>query len=206
MTLSVAMLVTTVANYASRYFISYYCGEASLGIYTVQYFFVAVMMITAGAVGSALSPRLAQNIMRSRQQYLQLLWRVVLVFMGMAASGAMLCLIWADTILRTTSGEEFAGHRLLLMQLLVGGIFLSASGILDFGMVAARQLNARVAISTISLGLTILTGIVAFPQYGLNAAGMMMITGAVSLFIGYAFFSSRRVHSGILTRGHAQQT
>lgn len=180
--LALVLLVSSLSNNATRYLIQAFLEETYLGIYAIYYYFVTIMAIVAGSMGSAMSSTFATKIHSSREQYLRVLNKSVLLFIAGSCLLSVVIFLLRVPIVETLYSNDFLGYDFLLVTTLIGGILFSASGILDFGLIACRLMAYRIYIVIFTGLLGIAFGIILFPLYGINAAGVVFLISSFFSF------------------------
>lgn len=175
------MLLITLNNNISRYFVEHSLGVRELGIFSALISFVAAGRIVTLALGQSATPRLARCYAEGdRQGFVRLILRLLLV--GVAVGLAAPTVAWAAgrQILTFFYTPEYARHLDVFIIFLVAGGLGYVCSFLGYGITAARYFKIQTVTLAAVTAVTIATCAWLVPAYGLRGAAWsaLLVSGA----------------------------
>ena len=165
------MLLITLNNNVSRYFVEHFLGVRELGIFSALISFVAAGRIVTQALGQSATPRLARCYAEGdRQGFVHLILRLLLV--GVAVGLAAPVVAWAAgrQILTFFYTPEYARHLEVFVVFLAAGGLGYVSSFLGYGITAARYFKIQTLTLAAMTAVTVLACAWLVPAYGLRGA------------------------------------
>jgi O-antigen/teichoic acid export membrane protein len=199
--LGMTFLITALNASVPRYFIQYYQGEATLGIFAALTYLMITGRIVVSASGSVISPRLADYYARrDLPQFKRLMVQLIALAVVVGSAGVLLALVAGKPILRLIYQPEYAAYNDLLIGLCCVNILILVDLFLCFGLTAVRFFKIQPISNLISLILTALVCVLLIPQYGLTGGLWGLFIGAFSgvLIDGAALWFAIQHESSLL--------
>ena len=169
--LGLVMMLNNLLTQIPRYFVSYYMGEHTLGIFAALSQFMIAGSLVIIALGEATMPRLsAYYAEEDFRRFKILLAKLTGVGFLFGAAGLGVILAAGKLILTTFYGPEYAEHTHELNWMMVVSLVLYFTGILGFGMSAARYFRIQLPIMAGVIILFCLGCLVLIPRFGILGA------------------------------------
>lgn len=168
--LGVVVLVNTLATNIPRYAIEHYVGLKELGVYSGIAYFIMVGSTLVNALGQSATPRLAKLHLQDQRGYKNLLAKLCFATLIMGVCGVAVAFFIGDWVLLLVYNEEFLGHGMTLVWVMVAGLILYVSVILGVGITARRQFAVQSRLSVLFLLTIVATVFLLVPIYGLRGA------------------------------------
>lgn len=159
-----------------RYFIEYYLGEHSLGIYASinSLFWIPGTLIVA--LGQSATPRFGKYYNEQKYgAFLKLLLRLLLFAVGLALFGIAISVWKGQELLRLIFTEEYARHSEILTYIMIASIFHNMITFLTYSLNAMRYLWNQLWVYLFITGESVLLCFYLVPGYGLKGAAMVLI-------------------------------
>ncbi len=175
------MLLITLNNNVSRYFVEHFSGVRELGIFSALISFVAAGRIVTLALGQSATPRLARCYAEGdRQGFVRLLLRLLLV--GGAVGLAAPAVGWAvgRQILTFFYTPEYARHLDVFVIFLAAGGLGYVCSFLGYGITAARYFKIQTVTLAAVTAVTVVTCFWLVPLYGLRGAAWSALLVSVA--------------------------
>lgn len=179
---------------APRFGISFYLGDANLGVYTALSNFALLPTLVTGALAAATVPALAQYYVgRKRMPFVRLYVRVLCIAALLCASYVVVAQFAGTWIVRIVLGEEFVDHELLIVLVLAYSVAV-LQGKISLALQAANKFLVIALADAVGLGSTVALCTFLVPKYG-------SIGAAAALGLGMALSSAvLAVSAGLLIR------
>jgi|GEM_PF-182630 len=184
MPLGAIMVLLSVNNNLSRYFVAHSLGLRELGIFSALVSFVTVGRLVTTALGLSASPRMARYYAaRDRQAFVGLQRRLLLLGVIVGAAAPAVAAVVGRPLLTFFYTPEYARHLDVFILYLAAGGLSYVDGSIGWAITAARAFKAQ-AISLAMLTLVI-AGSSAWliPRYGLRGAAWAAVVAAVAQLI-----------------------
>ncbi len=183
--LGLVMLLNNLLTQIPRYFIGYFMGEHTLGIFAALSQFMIASHMVVLALGQATMPRLsgyyADGDFRRFKILLAKLTGVGFLF---GAAGLGVTLVAGRLILTTFYGPEYGEYTRELNWLMVIGWMLYFTGILGYGMSAARYFRVQLPIMAGVILIFCLACLVLIPRFGILGAAAAQGAAMMSFLAG----------------------
>ena len=193
---AVLALVSLNAN-ISRYFVEYYWGEGSLGIFSALLYFIIPGNLIMNSMGQSLSPQMAKrmderNITRYRHHLINIL------FMGgtISLAALFLSIFWGRELLLVIYTWEYAPQHKLLIYIMGAAFFIYLSTGLGYGMTAAGYFKSQIPLFA---GLTILTtaaNYIFVPRLGIGGAVISLFLSSFAQVFGSVWILRKVICAG----------
>lgn len=181
----------------TQYQIATLLGEVAVGYYSPLAYIIQGVGLGVISASEATTPRLAKYYYSDRKAFI----RGTLYLSGIGAVIGIIALIFLGTlrnfILPLLYTREFLVYQNLFLLLLVTGVIRFAQTGFGVGVTAARQLTEQLPILLSVLFITVLTGWVWIPEYGLNGAAYSVGVGSIYSLIAFVilWLKSNRKHN-----------
>jgi len=169
--LGVIMVLLSVNNNISRYFVAHYLGLRALGIFSALVSFVTIGRLVTTALGLSASPRLARYYAEGdRRAFVGLQRRLLLIGVVVGAAAPIVAAVAGRRILTFFYTSEYAGYLDVFVLYLAAGGLSYVDGSIGWAITAARRFKAQ------AVSLAVLTLVIAgasawlVPAYGLRGA------------------------------------
>ena len=183
--LGLVMLLNNLLTQIPRYFIGYFLGEHTLGIFAALSQFMIASNVVILALGQSTMPRLSTYYADGDyRRFKILLAKLTGVGFLFGAAGLGVTLVAGRLILTTFYGPEYAEYALELNWLMVVGWILYFTGILGYGMSAARYFRVQLPIMAGVIIVFCLGCLVLIPRFGILGAAGAQGAAMVSFLIG----------------------
>ncbi|MDQ2730460.1 MAG: oligosaccharide flippase family protein, partial [Armatimonadota bacterium] len=183
--MGVTMLLVSLNENMSRYFVEHYLGAGLLGIYAA----VASLLRIGGNLGNALgqsaSPRLAKYYAAGDYpRFKGLLRKLVGMGVVMGASGVLVAAVAGRAILRLLFKREYADHVDVLVWLMAAGGLGYVVSFLGYAITAARRFTIQIAWYGLAVVITGLTSWWLVPMIGLRGAAVSAFLSEIVVLAG----------------------
>jgi len=183
--LGVYQLLYTLQTNLPRYVIEWERGENELGIFAAIAYFPIVGARIVNALGRAINPRLAKNIMLGNlKAHTHLFWRYMLISLLVGLIGVIGVYILGREILNLVYGNEYAGHTELFMLIMVVAAIEYICLTLTFNLISTRRFVVLIPVFVISNLTVLLASFWLIPRHGLMGAGAAVCIGNLLCLIG----------------------
>ena len=189
----VTMLISLTTN-IPRYFLEHEGGARELGIFVGLAYVVTASAMVVGAVGRAVTPRLANLHAAGRLAgFRRLVRSLVLCSIALGAIGVLAVLVFGRAILEVVYTAEYAAYaREFAIVMLAGGIGYAGS-LLGYAVTACRHFAAQIPLWIAIAAVTCLASAVLVPRLGVLGAAWALVLSAAVHLAGYAAFYVLRV-------------
>jgi O-antigen/teichoic acid export membrane protein len=173
--LGFAALLITLNSNIPRYFIEYYSGDKSLGIFSALVYLLYAGNTVISAIGQSACPRLARYYQtHDYTKFTALLIKFVLFGAGLGLTGIVLAIFFGKEILTFIYQPEYAQYQDVFIWVMAGGGIMYMCSFLGFGMTASRNLKIQPVLYGVSVFLSFLVGIWVIPEHGILGAGWLL--------------------------------
>ena len=171
--LGLVMLLTNLLTQIPRYFIGYYQGEHTLGIFAALSQFMLASHMFVMTLGQASTPRLASYYAAGDlKMFKSLLARLGGLGALVGGAGLGVSLVAGRLVLTTFYGSEYGEFGRELNWLMVVGWIMCLNGVLGFAMSAARYFRVQLPIMAGVVLLFCLGCLFLIPDYGILGAAV----------------------------------
>ena len=184
MPLGAIMVLLSVNNNLSRYFVAHSLGLRELGIFSALVSFVTVGRLVTTALGLSASPRMARYYAAGdRDAFLHLQRRLVLIGAAVGVAAPVVAAVAGRPLLTFFYTPEYARHLDIFILYLAAGGLSYVDGSIGWAITAARAFKAQ-AVSLAALTLVV-AGSSAFliPRYGLRGAAWAALVVSVAQLV-----------------------
>jgi O-antigen/teichoic acid export membrane protein len=159
-------------QYADRYFIQHYYGEATVGIYT---FFAQIANAVQTFVFTGIIMILYPKIIAAYQQGRMAEYRLLMRKLGLGVTGALVVLVCAAAavikpILAVVGKTIYAEHLTIFWIMLGSTALLTCSDIPHYALYAKHRDKEIIASTVVAFGVAIMANGLLVPRYGLRGA------------------------------------
>jgi O-antigen/teichoic acid export membrane protein len=156
-----------------RYFIQYYMGEYSLGIFTPMAYLKRVGNTIIIALGLSATPRLARYYSAGhRSEFCSLLWKMVGISALLGTVGVLVAFFAGREAMTLLYRAEYAQHNNVLVMLMVAAAVDYVATSLDYGMSAARYFRVQAPLFAVVTATAAVACLWLIPSHGLLGAAM----------------------------------
>lgn len=170
------------------FFIGYFLGLKSVGIYAVAVILIEKSWYLSGAIGNAIFPKLKKLDDKSS---CTLAISAAKINYVLSILGVLVICIFAEPIMLLLFGAEYKDSSDVLFWLAPGIVALSIPKVLISHLAAKNKLGVAVKASTTSMVLNVVLNIILIPFYGLIGAAIASSISYGVYFIIYSFFYMR---------------
>lgn len=182
-------LSQVVLGQFDRIMISFYCGEAKVGIYTLAYQVGLIMSILATGINNVFTPWIYQRIKSGEYNSLKKVTNILLVFFLIINIAIILVAPEIVFILGTTEYQEAIWVIPPVMMSSFIMFAYCAFGTVLFYFEDTKRASVSTAAGAI---LNIVFNVLFIPRYGYIAAGYTTLASYLLIFILYYHFAKRR--------------
>ena len=184
MPLGVIMVLLSVNNNLSRYFVAHSLGLGELGIFSALASFVTVGRLVTTALGLSASPRMARYYAAGdRDAFVRLQRRLFVISAAVGAAAPVAAAAAGRPLLTFFYTPEYARHLDVFVLCLAAGGLSYVDGSIGWAITAARAFKAQ-AVSLAALTLVV-AGSSAWliPRYGLRGAAWAAVVVSVAQLV-----------------------
>jgi O-antigen/teichoic acid export membrane protein len=175
------------------FFVNYFIGSASVGIYGVSVAFAEILWYFPNAVGFVIFPKATATRPEVMSGFTP---KVFWITLGVTALGAIGLVVLGKSLIQLIFSLDFVGSYLPMLVLLPGVVLLGGAKVLTneiagWGYPQYNSFNAGVALI-----LTVILDLILIPRFGiLGAALASSICYTVIFFasVGFYLIASRRI-------------
>ena len=183
------MLVSLNPN-IPRYFIEGYLGTDQLGYFAAITYIMVAGNTVVNALGQSASPRLAKLYADRRvDEYKRLLFRLVIVGIGLGVAGITLVVLVGEYILSLLYSPEYADYNHIFIIVMISAAIGFVSSFLGYSMTAARVFKVQPIINGIVTLTSLVVSFFLIPSKGLEGAGYTLIMVSFIQLLGHAIIN-----------------
>lgn len=184
--MGITMLLVSLNENISRYFVEHYLGAGLLGIYAALASLLRIGGNLGNALGQSASPRLAKYYAAGdRPRFTALLRKLVGMGAVMGVSGVLIAAVAGRFILRLLFKREYAEHADVLILLMAAGGVGYVVSFLGYAITAARRFTIQIVWYGLAACVTGLISWWLIPIIGLRGAALSaLISELVVLAVG----------------------
>ncbi len=173
----VMMLISLGVN-VPRYFVEHHHGMGALGVYSAVSYILVAGSTVIGALGQALSPRLAVAHARGDDATFSRLLNLLLAFAGVTGvGGIVIAAAFGVPILRLLYSPAYdSAHGLFVWAMLAGAITYLASAF-GFAATASRSFRGQAPVTAAMVAVTAIGSWALVPLLGLTGAIVALSLG-----------------------------
>lgn len=153
--LAIAGTIDTLAQTTPRYFLDYYSGRHSLGVFSAIYYLMIPHSMIVVSIADAVRPRLAQLFSTSPQHYRALLCRLARVIAVGSTIPVVVSALFGSDILTIVYGSEYASYQTPLILAMASAGIWGLAGVATTGLAATRNFRSLL-ISYVIMFVTLL--------------------------------------------------
>lgn len=197
--LGIVQLLISLNTNVPRYFINANMGDRELGIYAAIGYLISGVSTGVVAICNASSPRLARQFQENDfAAFRTLLLKLILLFAGIGAVGAIGALLIGRYALALIYTPDYAGSVDVLVLLSIGFGIMAVVSTLGFGLTAARSFRSQVPLVLIALITTAVLSAVLIPRFGLVGAAVSTVIASTLWLVGSVLALVRVMRSAAL--------
>lgn len=182
--LGVVMLLLSLNENISKYFIERLLGERELGIFAAMAYLTIIGSTMINALGQAASPRLANYFAVNKfHEYKTLLLRLLGFSVLIGGLGLLIAFFAGKHVLGIIYTIEYAQHNNIFILIMVWAMISYLASFTGYGMTAARCFKPQVLLFSIVLGVTTLACVLFIPPFGLIGVALSIIVGSIVQFV-----------------------
>ncbi len=181
--LGLAMMLISLNQNISRYFLMRSGGPRAVGIFSALAYCLVAGTTLINAVAQAASPRLAKHYANGElHAFRRILAKLALAVLAGGAIGAFGARLAGRQILELLYRPEYGQHADAFFWIVVGGTLASLTGVLGVGLTAMRVFASQLAVYAGCTAVGLAACGILIPQKGiLGAAFVAVIMGATGL-------------------------
>jgi len=187
--LGVVAVLGIVTTSTPRYFLAYYLSQREVGLFSAMWSLFFPILLIAGSVVQALIPRMARYYQEDIRQFKNLLKKMLAVSVLCGIIGVLIAHFAGRVILTLLFGSEYAQHPTVFVWIMVAAGLYYISVPFNQTVICARSFNVQPLIHSVTLIVTLISGIVLIPRYGLLGAAWVMCASMGTLLVGLAIAS-----------------
>ena len=177
-------LVSLNAN-IPRYFVEYYLGEGSLGIFSALLYLMIPGSLILNSMGQSISPQMAKMVYENNfSRYRHYLINIVVVGGMISLIALFLSLIWGKEILLAFYTWEYAQQDKLLLWIMGAAFLIYLSTGLGYGMTAAGYFKPQTPLFAGITILTMITNYIFVPRLGIFGAVISLLISGFAQLLG----------------------
>ena len=178
--LGLVVMLISLNNNVTRYFVERYSGEHQLGIFGALAYVMMAGYTVVDALGQVSAPRLAKYYStRNLAAFRKLLLRLVSIGAVLGGAGILVAASAGRWVLTLLYQPEYAEHLDVFFWLMVASGISYVASFLGCGVTATRQFSRLVVPYMVVSAAAFFLSMILIPTYGL--VGAAWTTGAVSL-------------------------
>lgn len=173
--LGIVALLGTLFTSLPRLFLDKLYGRKDVGYFVAMSSLLVAGTLIVAALTQAVSPRLAKYYAENIKAYKALLLKLVVVAIGLGASGILVAVFAGKLILTIIFRPEYAEHNNVLIILAVAGLLLMLFSFMNVGLTAARKFAIQVPIYAACAIACCISAICFIPRFGMKGAAFSLI-------------------------------
>jgi O-antigen/teichoic acid export membrane protein len=178
--LGLVVMLISLNNNITRYFVERYLGERELGIFGALAYIMLAGFTVVGALGQVSGPRMAKYYsIRDLIAFRKLLLRLVGIGAVLGGVGILVAASAGRWVLTLLYQPEYAEHLDVFLWLMVASGISYVASFLGYGVTATRQFSRLVVPYILVSATALYLSTILIPTYGLVGAAWTM--GAASL-------------------------
>ena len=183
-------------QYADRYFLQHFWGEAMVGIYT---FYASIANTINIFIFTGVVMILYPKIISAFQKDDQVLYRALMkkmsvgIVVGTIVLSA-LALVLIKPVLALVNKQIYTEYSGVFALMLVGIALLNLSHIPHYSLFARKQDRAIIVSTFLALGTALIANSLLVPKYNLEGAALAGIAGMSVMFLAKTFAALKRKH------------
>jgi O-antigen/teichoic acid export membrane protein len=194
--LGLSTLLASLTTNIPSYFIEYYLGESSLGLFVAMAYFPAIGARAIIAIGQTALPRLSKAYAsKEYERWLSLMKKMHILALAVGMGGVLGTLFWGEHLVILVYGKKFIYHETLLIALMIGGLVNYLATVAAFGAISTRAFWLQYTISFLNVMVSLIVCKLFLLRHGLILVAILWL-GTYSLkFLGN-FLITLRIFSG----------
>lgn len=181
-----------VITAADRYMINYYQNSAAVGLYTLSYSLVAIMLSFSGIITQVLFPYISKAWHEKKNH--NILFNAMLKYNLLIILPATVGLfILRKQIITLISGPEYLSGSSVIIILLFFPLLITISSIYMTHLLLQGRTKMVGLIYSLSAILNIVLNMVLIPSYGINGASFASLVSYIFMFALSYFISHKQI-------------
>jgi len=182
--LGVVMALISLNTNIPRYFIEHELGIEALGYFSAMAYLIIAGNTVVAALGQSASPRMAKYFaFANKQAYRRLLFKMVLLGVGLGFMGLIVAVIFGRYILALLYTPEYAEYAGILNLIMISAGIGYVTSFLSNGLTAARFFKIQTAIFCLVTLVNLISCAFLIPIAGLKGAAYALIITSLVQFI-----------------------
>jgi len=178
--LGVASIIMSVNSNIPRYLIDSYLGPGQLGVFAALAYPVFAGSLLMMALGQAVTPRLAASYSeRNLQAFRAIISKMILIAIFLAVGGVAIAAGAGKIFLKTIYTTEYSRYVQEFMIVMIAGGISYFGYLLGYALTAAQRFCIQAVSFAVNLMVTLISGLIFVPLYGLMGGAYAMIAGSV---------------------------
>lgn len=178
-------------QFADRYFLKHYHGEAAVGIYTFFWQIAnTVQIFVYTAVATVIYPRLVESYQQGEMfRYRRHMRRLALGIIAITAIATLAITVFIRPVLGLVGREIYHDHLTVGWILLASMVLLSLSYVPNVALYVRRSDRAILYSSAVTLSVALVSHLLFIPRFGPLGAAWGTLAAAGMLLGSKAFFA-----------------
>lgn len=182
-------LIGSLLTNLPRYFLDYYAGVVSVGVFSALYYILVASNMVMTPLSLLAGPHLANSYHENKKKFIRNVIKLIMLSIIFFLTMYIPILFFSETILGFFYGKEFIQYALEFKVLSSSMLFAFINAFLNLSLVSMRALRSQAIVNFLVLIITVLSSI-AFISSNLilGAAVVMVISRATqTLFLAFIF-------------------
>lgn len=169
-------------------------GAAAVGIYSVSYKILEVVLFIAAYFASSLKPVISQNIEHNKPYLGKIIEKSILVLTTLSLPIAFLSILFPKEIILFISNQEFlsGSNALIIISCALPLMFLDI--LMAEILIANDERKAMTLISVTALGVNLILNFLLIPSFSFIGAAIATLISELVLFIIYVSYTRRVIY------------
>lgn len=192
--LGIGVFLGSLVTNIPRYLVDYFLGKESLGYFAAIAYFVIGFSTFFKAVGQAARPRLSKYFFNNFEQYIKLVYKLILVNLCFSLMFFVISIVAGKEILTILYSPSYGRYWKTLIWISVALIFQSVSNLLQIAIQSAQVYNVQIFISLFTIMISVIVGILLIPIKAVEGAGLTILIYSIvnTVVVAFIFFKIAR--------------
>jgi len=183
--LGVVLALISLNGNIPRYFVEYYLGEGSLGVFSALVYFMIPGNLIMNSMGQTMSTQMAKMVYEKNiAMYRHHLKKIIAVGGMISVVALFFSVIWGREILLIFYSGEFTQQARILIWVMGISFFIYVSAGLGYGMTAAGYFKSQIPLFIGVTIVTILCNYILVPAMGIFGAVLSLFISGFTQFLG----------------------
>jgi O-antigen/teichoic acid export membrane protein len=192
--LGIVRAVLALITSLPRLFLARAGTLADVGVFAAMVSLTLPGTLIIGALGQAVSPRLALAFsQQDRVELRRLLGSMGILAISVGLGGVAFVWLWGDFILQLLFSEQIAREAVYLPMIMVAGGLWGLTSVLGYAATAANRIRWQPVATGVCLVVTLAATWWLVPSYGLSGAAVSSLLSSVSILPPFLLLFLMRV-------------